>query len=1120
MPGAYRHDAMLKVNHDGNLKRLERIRDQANERVTLANDAARKAATRLSKKTLDRIRKKRGEQARERDRPDYSKMNPHKVLAARVFHQLYELTVKQRKRAIDVFRDFDTDDSGTVDRAEFAAGCKSLGMDIEGVAASEIFDACDEDGSGELDYWEVEKAIKRAGKYPPPSGPVKAVDPKNIVATHFNDMHEGFRAILKFKQKLRKTREVEAAAKTKRIHNLQFGKGDDSSSSEDDNNDDDNDNESEKKDQGKASNKRNKKKKKKNKKNAMDAVTDLLKPSSPKGSSEDEYSEDDYEDEFEDDDDFEEDDEEKEDKGKAQAPVDTSVMGQLRHKLTSTDATNESDDDDEPKDYTLKDLAMWVNMDDPHEIINNPQVARAMAAVPTAVRRVAAKLHNLMKRERLGIRTMFQCLDTDGSGILEVKELHDGLLQYLDIDLSLEDLKSVLDHCDKSMDGQISFDEFEKAFLWADMKRMARLVKRQNHADRRHYKLNKRHRAQVLKERKGGNIYRVPDATPLPTKEEQASFPDGRPRELPFWLRPRDSPFSKPWHNSNLSKEDSQEDGGARDRATARRKVKHQERCVELNVKPYNLTEVVAHKKLVHASDILNHMEDAEKKLETKKASPKKTKPHHRHHIKTLPSEANQPLLPPRITTDSLEATMNAQNNQINTNTNGTNNNNHTRTRANRGGVMVQALKRRRERRQRGENTETAIQQQQQTSPTQMRMLDAQNLYSTPPMLYGAKEGQGFSTSPPHKSKLPKHTNKNHNSATASKKALLSAMRAVGILEDKINAQHIQKDGQEIFNFRVVVMQQNGNKAPQMRPSTAIIGEDGVKTHLASWNPIRVGVQVSPADAVDENRNKHSPQLYYNHPRQSNGGKPQQIERLVLLERIPRRQLLRKKNVRRKVLREVQALQRVHGTETHRFIQRIIATIALPTELIVVKLNPEGGTLRQLLTKLGKAGTLGVKPTRFYAAELVSAIEYIHKKGILHRDIKLENVRLGSDGHVILSGFSLALPDFAGIEHEIVGSPQCMAPEMIAGEGYGRCVDWWGLGVLIHDMLMGESPFNADTPEKLFYQITHPNVKLGPQFSENTRSFVEGLLVRKPQNRLGGTNRGEFGGCWGCFFDF
>ena len=133
----------------------------------------------------------------------------------------------------------------------------------------------------------------------------------------------------------------------------------------------------------------------------------------------------------------------------------------------------------------------------------------------------------------------------------------------------------------------------------------------------------------------------------------------------------------------------------------------------------------------------------------------------------------------------------------------------------------------------------------------------------------------------------------------------------------------------------------------------------------------------------------------------------------------------------------------------------------------------------------------------------------MHKKGIIHRDIKLENVRLGANGHVVLGGFSLALPDFTGIEHEIVGSPQCMAPEMIAGDGYGRGVDWWGLGVLLHDMLIGKSPFNADTPERLFHQITHANVKItGAQFSKTTQDFVESLLVRKPQDRLGGANRG------------
>ena len=1092
MPGAFRHTEMLKVNHDSRIKKIQRRRDEANERVTLANEAARKAASRQSRKTLDRIRKKRGEEARERDRPNYEKMDPHKVLAARVFHQLYLLTVKKRKRAIDVFRDFDTDDSGTVDRAEFAAGCKSLGMDLGGTADNEVFDAIDEDGSGELDYWEVEKAIKRAGKYPPPY-PKKDTNPMNIVATHFTDMKEGFRAILKFKNKLRKTRAADAAAKEKKINDLKFGQGDESSSSEEEAEDGE--------DKEKRSRKRRRAKKTSSKSpsSSSKSSSKMSPKGSAKGSSDDEY--DDYDDEFEaeEEEDFEggrggakEEGMDEDSDGSLEAergPVDTSVMGQLRHKLTRK-PTSDSDDD-EPQEYTLKDLAMWVNMDDPSEIINNPAVARAAASVPQAVRRVAAKLHNLMKRERLGIRTMFQCLDNDGSGILEVKELHDGLLQYLDIDLSLEDLKTVLDHCDKSMDGQISFDEFEKAFLWADMKRMARMVKRQNHADRRHYKLHKRHRARVMKEKKGGNIYRVPDATPLPTKEEQATFADGRSRELPFWLRPRDSPFSKPWHNTNVAKGPG---GGEEDRAAARRRVRHEQRCEQLGVKPYNLTEVIEHKKTVHASDILNHLEDSKKeKKRSVYGSPGKTKAHPRQHVTTLPSEIGMPSLPPRITPVTLGETA------VSSSDGGS---------STRGGVMVQALKRRRARRTNGGGGES-----KQRSPIhsmESMMKDATQLYTTPPLLYGAKEGQGFSTSPPpRKSKLPK----TKSTPATVKHALLSAMRAVGVLEDKIGAQHIEKNSEEIFNFRVVVVENGptkyGKAHQEMRPSTAIVGEDGVRTHLASWNPVRAGVQVSPGDIAAEEETAFSPQLYYNNPRQDAQNK---TGRLVLLERVPRRQLLRKKSVRKRVLREVEALKRVHGIETHRFIQRVIATIALPTEVILIKLSPEGGTLRQLLRKRGKAGTLGVKPTRFYAAELVSAVEFIHKKGILHRDIKLENVRLGADGHVVLSGFSLALPDFAGIEHEIVGSPQCMAPEMIAGEGYGRCVDWWGIGVLLHDMLVGESPFNGDTPEKLFHQITHANVKMGPQFGVETREFVEGLLVRKPQNRLGGTNRGK------CFF--
>ncbi len=140
---------------------------------------------------------------------------------------------------------------------------------------------------------------------------------------------------------------------------------------------------------------------------------------------------------------------------------------------------------------------------------------------------------------------------------------------------------------------------------------------------------------------------------------------------------------------------------------------------------------------------------------------------------------------------------------------------------------------------------------------------------------------------------------------------------------------------------------------------------------------------------------------------------------------------------------------------------------------------------------------------------------------------------------MVLDGFSLALPDFAGIETEIVGTPQCMAPEMILGAGYGRGVDWWGLGVLVHELLTGESPFNGDTPEELFKAITTGNsgspgrrtkhgralppsvpkrsggaagaagaVRLGLGFSKPAQDLVEGLLCRKPSERLGGTVKG------------
>ena len=249
MKAMYRHEAMLKINHDRNLHNIEKRRDEADTRVRLAEDAARRIMSSMSPERAAAIRFKRGLEARERDRPRYDKMPEHKLMAARVFHQLYLLTIRKRKRAIDVFRDFDLDDSGTIDREEFAAGCKALGMNLGKVAERDVFDAIDEDDSGELDYWEVEKAIKRAGKYPPPypeaetTGVAVALDghqdkEDNVVAAHFTDMKEGFRAILKFKNRLERTRAEEKAKRAARLQALMTGQAESSSSEEEDESED------------------------------------------------------------------------------------------------------------------------------------------------------------------------------------------------------------------------------------------------------------------------------------------------------------------------------------------------------------------------------------------------------------------------------------------------------------------------------------------------------------------------------------------------------------------------------------------------------------------------------------------------------------------------------------------------------------------------------------------------------------------------------------------------------------------------------------------------------------------------------------------------------------------
>lgn len=93
--------------------------------------------------------------------------------------------------------------------------------------------------------------------------------------------------------------------------------------------------------------------------------------------------------------------------------------------------------------------------------------------------------------------------------------------------------------------------------------------------------------------------------------------------------------------------------------------------------------------------------------------------------------------------------------------------------------------------------------------------------------------------------------------------------------------------------------------------------------------------------------------------------------------------------------------------------------------------------------------------TRFYGAEIISALAYLHSQGIIYRDLKLENLLLDKDGHIKITDFGLCKEDitYGRTTKTFCGTPEYLAPEVIEDNDYGRAVDWWGIGVVMYEMV-------------------------------------------------------------------
>ncbi|XP_063385105.1 RAC serine/threonine-protein kinase [Cydia fagiglandana] len=143
---------------------------------------------------------------------------------------------------------------------------------------------------------------------------------------------------------------------------------------------------------------------------------------------------------------------------------------------------------------------------------------------------------------------------------------------------------------------------------------------------------------------------------------------------------------------------------------------------------------------------------------------------------------------------------------------------------------------------------------------------------------------------------------------------------------------------------------------------------------------------------------------------------------------------------------------------------------------------------------------------RFYGAEIVSALGYLHSEGIIYRDLKLENLLLDKDGHVKIADFGLCKVNitYGRTTKTFCGTPEYLAPEVLEDADYGPAVDWWGTGVVLYEMVCGRLPFYNRDHEVLFALIVSEEVRFPRALSAAARSLLAGLLTKEPASRLGG----------------
>ncbi|KAI5806686.1 kinase-like domain-containing protein [Peziza echinospora] len=246
--------------------------------------------------------------------------------------------------------------------------------------------------------------------------------------------------------------------------------------------------------------------------------------------------------------------------------------------------------------------------------------------------------------------------------------------------------------------------------------------------------------------------------------------------------------------------------------------------------------------------------------------------------------------------------------------------------------------------------------------------------------------------------------------------------------------------------------------------------------------------------------------------------------------------LSKKEMIKRNKIKRALAEQEILATSNHPFIVTLYHSFQSEDHLYLCMEYCSGGEFfRALQTRPGKC--IPEDDARFYAGEVIAALEYLHLMGFIYRDLKPENILLHQSGHIMLSDFDLSKQSDPGgaptmivsrggaSQHSLptidtkscianfrtnsfVGTEEYIAPEVIKGCGHTSAVDWWTLGILIYEMLYGTTPFKGKNRNATFANILRDDVGFpehpgSPQISNLCKSLIRKLLVKDENKRLG-----------------